>query len=311
MAIVVLPALGADPVTLTGPVLDGKVDPLATDYNGNIDNTNIASAAGIVYSKLSLTGNVVYADLSATAFAAITQPVNWKKGADIASATPDIGAATGNSCDVTGTTTITALGTIQAGTVRLVRFTGILTLTHNGTSLILPTGANITTAAGDSAIFLSLGSGNWRCENYQRKDGSALLASATSLTGIVPTVSLETVALTDYSATSTIVGWTSFTTKILSYKKIGKSVWVTFDLEGTSNSTSVTFTVANAAAASCGAGGICYFAMDNSANLSTPCRYSISANTSTVTVVSDIITGAWTNSGTKKVFGSFWYEAAA
>ena len=175
MAIVTLPTFGADPVSITGPGLDAKVDPLATDYNGNIDNNNIASAAGIVYSKLNLATSVVWGDFTTTAFSAITQPFNFKKGADIASATTtDIGAATGNTVDVTGTTTITGLGTIQAGTTRDVRFTGVLTLTHNGTSLILPTGANITTAAGDCARFVSLGSGNWYCEVFQRKDGTAL-----------------------------------------------------------------------------------------------------------------------------------------
>jgi hypothetical protein len=93
--------------------------------------------------------------------------INEAKGADIASATTtDIGAATGNYVDVTGTTTITGLGTVQAGTKRTVRFTGALLLTYNATSLILPGAANITTAAGDVADFVSLGSGNWRCTAY-------------------------------------------------------------------------------------------------------------------------------------------------
>lgn len=104
--------------------------------------------------------------------------LNEAKGADIASATTtDIGAATGNYVVITGTTTITGLGTVQAGTRREVNFSGILTLTHNGTSLILPTGANITTAAGDTATFISLGSGNWVCINYQRASGAALVGA--------------------------------------------------------------------------------------------------------------------------------------
>ena len=94
--------------------------------------------------------------------------INEAKGADIASAaTTDIGAATGNYVEVTGTTTITALGTVQAGTRRVVRFTGALILTHNATSLILPGSANITTAADDRAEFISLGAGNWLCTNFQ------------------------------------------------------------------------------------------------------------------------------------------------
>ncbi len=99
------------------------------------------------------------------------------KGSDIASATTtNIGAATGEFVDVTGTTTITGLGTIAAGIVRTVRFTGALTLTHNGTSLILPGGANITTAANDTAIFRSLGSGNWLCIEYKKQSGVAVIA---------------------------------------------------------------------------------------------------------------------------------------
>ncbi len=99
-------------------------------------------------------------------------------GADVASATTtDIGAATGESVTITGTTTITGLGTKAAGALRFVRFSGALLLTHNATSLILPSSANITTVADDTAIFLSLGSGNWRCLSYNRKSGAALISS--------------------------------------------------------------------------------------------------------------------------------------
>lgn len=97
------------------------------------------------------------------------------KGADIASAsTTNIAAATGDYVHITGTSTITAFGTAKAGVRREVVFDGILTLTHNATSLILPTEANITTAAGDRAVFRSLGSGNWRCMGYERADGKPL-----------------------------------------------------------------------------------------------------------------------------------------
>ena len=107
--------------------------------------------------------------------------VNEKKGADIASASSiDLGAGTGNMIDITGTTTITALGTVQAGTRRVVRFTGALVLTYNATSLILPTSANITTVANDTAEFLSLGSGNWVCTHYTRRSGSPLVGGASN-----------------------------------------------------------------------------------------------------------------------------------
>jgi hypothetical protein len=97
------------------------------------------------------------------------------KGADIASATTtDIGAVAGSFNDVTGTTTITGLGTVSAGIHKWIKFEGALTLTHNATSLILPGGANITTADGDVAHFVSEGSGNWRCLAYMKADGSHL-----------------------------------------------------------------------------------------------------------------------------------------
>jgi hypothetical protein len=104
-----------------------------------------------------------------------------QKGSDIASSSSiDLGAATGDYVDVTGTTTISALGTVAAGIERTVRFTGALTLTHNATSLILPGEANITTAAGDVAVFRSLGSGNWRCISYQPASAAAIPAGASA-----------------------------------------------------------------------------------------------------------------------------------
>lgn len=92
--------------------------------------------------------------------------------ADIASAgTVNIGAAVGRTVFITGTTTITSFGTVGDGVIKIVRFTGALTLTHNATSLILPGGANITTAAGDALLAMSLGAGNWVVLFYQRAAG--------------------------------------------------------------------------------------------------------------------------------------------
>jgi len=100
-------------------------------------------------------------------------------GADIASAsTTDLANATGDYVSITGTTTITALGTVSAGMRFILSFAGALTLTHNATSLILPGGANIVTAAGDVAWVESLGSGNWKCLMYQSASNIYALAGA-------------------------------------------------------------------------------------------------------------------------------------
>ena len=108
----------------------------------------------------------------------MTGALNWAPSVGVASAaSTNIGAAASNRVRITGTTTITRLGSIAAGACRTVTFAGALTLTHNATSLILPGGANITTAAGDVAEFESLGGGNWRCTSYLRANGQAVSVS--------------------------------------------------------------------------------------------------------------------------------------
>lgn len=99
------------------------------------------------------------------------------KGSDIASATTtDLSTMTGVYAKVTGNTTITGFGTENAGTWYILEFAAALTLTHNATSLILPGAANITTAAGDLALVVSEGSGNWRVA-YFPASGTVVTAS--------------------------------------------------------------------------------------------------------------------------------------
>jgi hypothetical protein len=93
----------------------------------------------------------------------------------VSATTTDIGAQNSVFLNITGTTTITSFGTNYNGP-RYIRFDGALTLTHNATTLILPGTANITTAAGDSAIVVPSGSpaNGWRVAGYQKADGSNL-----------------------------------------------------------------------------------------------------------------------------------------
>lgn len=107
------------------------------------------------------------------------------KGTNIASAAAiNLGAATGDYVVITGTTTITSFGTADAGTERTLVFSGVLTLTHNATSLVLPGGVDIVTDVGDIATFRSEGSGNWRCTDYQPNiNGLKLGGTAARITG--------------------------------------------------------------------------------------------------------------------------------
>lgn len=85
------------------------------------------------------------------------------KGADIAAAaTTNIAAATAEFVDVTGSATITSLGSISAGICRTIRFTGSPTLV-NSANIVLPGAANYSCSPNDVLSFRSLGSGAWVC----------------------------------------------------------------------------------------------------------------------------------------------------
>jgi len=93
--------------------------------------------------------------------------INYAAPVTLASASSvAIGGAASNNVTISGTTTITSFDTVASGVERNVKFSGALTLTYNSTSLILPGKLNITTVAGDYAVFRSLGSGNWECISY-------------------------------------------------------------------------------------------------------------------------------------------------
>lgn len=198
-----LPSYGADPQTINASNLNGKVDPLATEFNGNIENVNIKAAAGIVASKLNLatvTDNIAHSG-TMTHSGIVTmsgKDITEAKGADIASgATTTIWATDGNFAHITGTTTITSFGTAeQAGDCRTIVFDGALTLTHNATSLILPTGANITTAAGDTAIVRAETTANARVIAYLRKDGTALTSTTAATQAQMETATDTTAPVT-------------------------------------------------------------------------------------------------------------------
>lgn len=93
--------------------------------------------------------------------------------------TTDLSTITTIGVSITGTTTITGFGT-GASLMRIGKFAGALTLTHNATSLILPGGANITTAAGDCFIALSDASGNWTVVDYTKANGTAVVGASVS-----------------------------------------------------------------------------------------------------------------------------------
>jgi len=77
-------------------------------------------------------------------------------------------------------------------------------------------------------------------------NGEALSSVRTKLNNVITEINLlDPTDWVDYSATSTIVGWSSFTTKIIKYRVLGKQVFVYCVINGTSNSTTTSFTLPN------------------------------------------------------------------
>ena len=126
------------------------------------------------------------------------------KGGDIASASPLVIDTDGSYFDVTGTTGFSAM-TVAADKAFALQFDGALTMTHHATNLDLPGEANITTVAGDVAIFQSTGANTVQCINYTRADGTPLVGGATATLGFFEhthTISSNLTISTNYNAIS-------------------------------------------------------------------------------------------------------------
>jgi hypothetical protein len=154
---------------------------LATSVNSDLNDMAQALTASIARDgQTTPTANIPLGGFRITGLgnataatdAATLGQVDGRAEIDLASAsTTNIGAQQSDNVRITGTTTITSFGTIASGVTRHLRFAAALTLTHNATSLILPGGANITTAAGDTATAVSLGSGNWVVTDFMPASG--------------------------------------------------------------------------------------------------------------------------------------------
>lgn len=169
-----------------------------TSYSGSTLVLNISAIGGSgTYAdwNLSLAGVQGPTGAPGTLSGTAVGTVDLLTGANIASAaTINLDTATGNRVHITGTTTITAV-TLTRGP-RTIIFDGILTLTHNATTNNLPGAANITTAAGDRAIYGGDGTTVY-CVNYIRANGLPVVTSSGS-SAVNPT-SATSITLTNQS----------------------------------------------------------------------------------------------------------------
>lgn len=113
----------------------------------------------------------------------------------------------------------------------------------------------------------------------------------------------------DYSATSTIVGWSSLPTKIIKYRVIGKQMFVMVNIQGTSNSTTTTYTLPfNAINEN---NFIMHVGINNGTGVQA--RADITKNSNIITHI--YWTGVssvsnYSNTGTKGIFEQFFIEIA-
>jgi len=137
---------------------------LAFDSNGN------PIAAAGTSADLGPVSAYIDTLLVAADAAAARAILDWKKGADIASASPLVLGTDGNYFDVTGTVDFSQI-TVAAGEWFMLQFDDILTMT-DGANLDLG-GANVVTAAGDRGIFFAVAANiaqllTFKHESYRR-----------------------------------------------------------------------------------------------------------------------------------------------
>ena len=117
---------------------------------------------------------------------------------------------------------------------------------------------------------------------------------------------------TNYGGTSTVVGWSSFTTKTILYKKNVKTVFVQFAIQGTSDATTVSFTLPYDVDV-LGSGQVfqcLVYGIDNGTPQTLPARLDIPSSGKIFNVYKTLGAAAWTGSSTKGVRGEFHYESS-
>lgn len=117
---------------------------------------------------------------------------------------------------------------------------------------------------------------------------------------------------TDYSGTSTIVGWSSYTNKELGYKKIGKLVFVAYRILGAGNSTSISFTLPYNAGGGMRYGHKPSRTRDNGTWMAGQPHGRILTGSDTMNFFkyeSGGSAGSWSSgTGNRVIVGQFWYE---
>lgn len=113
-------------------------------------------------------------------------PVGGGTASITAAPTTDICATPPAVQNISGTTTITSFGSgCVVGARKTLIFGGATPITYNAGSMIIPGQRSYTTAAGDIADVLYLGSGNWRIRDIAKIDGSSVTNPAVPMATVL------------------------------------------------------------------------------------------------------------------------------
>lgn len=190
-------------------------------------------------------------------------------------------------------------------TVSIGRFNSLQTM-YRGWLLEIPTSAGIK--KGQTLTIQELDSSNVATGRYmyaimnRLKNGEFWNQATTSQWLYFDNI--MTYPWIDYTATSTIVGWSAFTTKKIWYCIVGNVMFVQWDLMGTSNNATTTFTLPqalNSAVTIC----LGYSQTQNNGTTGTsPGRAKCTTSSNLVTLHNNWSGAAYANTGTKGSTGT-------
>jgi hypothetical protein len=263
-------------------------DSIAKFANGMIGNLNIAADAEIALSKLDTTGRIK-ADSIELSKATITNFTTTKATIDsIINEYSWVNYLRGN----------TDIDSIQG--LNVVRGNPDIDSITGGAYWSVSNIVGLAALNGNPTIDSIAGGTHWVTEHITVSDSAfidTLTASQVKITG-----EINSVPLTDYGSTSTVVGWSSFTTKKIHYKRIGNTVWVWFTLSGTSDATTASFTLPYSVSVGAFTPAV---ALEGTSQISTAI---VGVASSTANIYKELVSSSWANSGPKNLAGFFQYE---
>ena len=184
-------------------------------------------------------------------------------------------------------------------------------LVSGSSSTLLELPLSLGIVAGDSLIFEEVTVGLVATGRYARGVVSSLpsgqffnLSSGQGYYYISP---MSNFVWVDYSALSTVVGWSAFTAKVIQYAVVGNLVFVRYRIAGTSNSVLANFTVPFIHDSNgYGTNGFLN-AINNNVSAAQPGSSALGQGSAQVNCYRDPTGLAWSNINTKSVAGEFFY----